>query len=317
MSAPQSFHLWSATPTPLNAQKEIDPPAVAALIEHHVDWQIEGIMLCGSCGEGPWLSDADREKLVRTAAEAARGRIRLAVQVTDNSARRILENVDRVAQWGAEVAVVAQPYFLPHSSSKTVAALTHEVIDQSALPVCFYDRGAHSTHKIDTEHAAELCAHPNVCAIKDSSSDPERAAAYLDVKKRRPDLLVMNGNEFDCANYLQKGYDGLFLGGAIFNGRLATRIAELVAEGDREAAQAGQDRMNDLMWRVYGGKEITCWLAGLKYLLTQMGLFSTWENLLDYTLTDECRQQIDEVLSGSGENSYAADLRTAALNPPH
>lgn len=103
--------VWSATPTPLTPDRRVDPASVKRLVEHHVKMGVTGLMLAGTCGEGPWLPDAERETLVRTAAAASGGRLRIAMQVTDNSAGRTLANIEKAAAWGVEIAVVAQPYF--------------------------------------------------------------------------------------------------------------------------------------------------------------------------------------------------------------
>ena len=58
------------------------------------------------------------------------------------------------------------------------------------------------------------------------------------------------------------------------------------------AAARGKKRMNRLMWDVYGGKTISCWLTGLKHLLVEMGLFRTTRNHLRYPLTPACRRAI-------------------------
>jgi predicted nucleotidyltransferase len=65
--------VWSATPTPLNAAGRVDIPSVERLVEHHIRMGVTGVMLAGTCGEGPWLLDADRETLVRAAASVRRG----------------------------------------------------------------------------------------------------------------------------------------------------------------------------------------------------------------------------------------------------
>jgi 4-hydroxy-tetrahydrodipicolinate synthase len=66
--------------------------------------------------------------------------------------------------------------------------------------------------------------------------------------------------------------------------------------------------MNDLMLRVYGGPKIECWMSGLKELLVQMGIFSTATQLLGYPLTEGCRRQISEAVSGADGLGYRADL---------
>jgi hypothetical protein len=62
-------------------------------------------------------------------------------------------------------------------------------------------------------------------------------------------------------------------------------------------AEGYQERMNRMMWDVYGGKNIACWLSGSKKLLVEMGIFTTWKNIPDYPLTEECAQAIGQVLN--------------------
>lgn len=300
--------VWSATPTPLTADRRLDAASVPRLVEHHVKMGVTGLMLAGTCGEGPWLSDRDREGMIRATVAVAGGRLRIAAQVTDNSALRTLENIEQAAAWGAEIAVVAQPYFFLNGTADRQLAFYREIARRSALPVGFYDRGKASPYVMPATHLAELLAEPNIAMVKDSSQLPEHREVFIGARGRRPDLVLLDGDEFDCVTYLQAGYDGLLLGGGIFNAGLAQRIIRAVRGADVAGAARWQGRMNDLMLRVYGGPKIECWMTGLKELLVQMGIFSTRTNLLDYPLTDECRRQITEAVSGADGLGFKADL---------
>jgi len=300
--------VWSATPTPLKATGRVDPASVERFVEHHLRMGVTGIMLAGTCGEGPWLTDVDRETLVRTAAATAKGRLRIAVQVTDNSAGRTLHNAEQAAKWGAEIAVVAQPYFFLNATPDRQLSFYRDFARGSALPVGFYDRGKNSPYLMPDTHLDELLNEPNIALVKDSSTIPAHRELFLAVRKRRPELILLNGDEFNCTTYLAAGYDGLLLGGGIFNAGLAHRIIRAVRAGDAVEAARLQKRMNDLMLRVYGGPKIECWMSGLKELFVQMEIFSTGNQLLGYPLTDTCRKQIIEALSGADGLGYRADL---------
>lgn len=88
----------------------------------------------------------------------------------------------------------------------------------------------------------------------------------------------------------------LRLGGGVFNGFLARLILRACAAGRWAEAESLQRRMTRLMWAVYGGPGIRCWLAGEKYLLVRMGLFRTWANIPRYPLTASCRAAIARAL---------------------
>jgi len=304
--------VWSATPTPLQADFRIDAASVARMMRHHAGLGVNGVFLGGSCGEGPWLRWADLEELTRVASGENAGGLELAVQVTDNSPLRMIDHAERFAACGAQAVVMAGPSFIFRATPERVLNTYLEVVRNSPLPVIVYDRGAMDRYVLPVADLEELYAEPRLLMIKDSSGDNERMAAALRAKEKNPQLKLLDGDEFNCVHYLRSGYDGLLLGGAIFNGRLAVKLAKAAKAGRFDEAEALQARMNELMWRVYGGKTIACWMSGLKYLLHKMGIFAEMHSLLEYPLPDEYRLAMDEILSGPDADKFADDLRTTA-----
>ena len=289
--------VWSAAPTPFTDDWKVDTQSVKRMVEHHLRLGVRGLFLGGTCGEGPLLPERERRRLVQTVVEQARGRLVVAVQVTDNSALRILDNIAEARDDGADIAIIAPPYFMSNVNPQTLTALYLQAIRESPLPVGIYDRGTYSSILIPESVLAAAYAEKNVVLVKDSSGQPARRDVALAARAARPELRLLDGDEFRCVEYLQAGYDGLLLGGGVFNGYLAGKIIAAVAAGDIALAEQHQDRMNRLMWDVYGGKTIACWLSGLKKLLVEMGIFGTWQNIPGYPLTDECVQAIARVLA--------------------
>jgi len=288
--------VWSAAPTPFNVNWNIDTASVLRMVEHHFRLGIKGLFLCGTNGEGPWLTDAQRQTLVRAVVRYVRGRLPIAVQVTDNSAARILDNVKMAKAEGADIAVIAPPYFISNATPDHIRGIYLNAIDRSTLPVGIYDRGKFASVVVPDNVLRDIYTHPKVAIIKDSSAIPGRMEIALEAKRRRPELCLLNGNEFNCVQYLRAGYDGLLLGGGVFNGHLAAGIAEAVHNGDLKRAERLQTKMNRMMWMVYGGKQIACWLAGEKYLLVRLGLFKTYLNYPQYPLFDSCRRAIEKTI---------------------
>jgi 4-hydroxy-tetrahydrodipicolinate synthase len=284
--------VWSATPTPFINDMAVDRVAIRRLVEHHLRLGVNGLFVCGTCGEGPWMTDRDRRAMVRATVAAARGRLVIAAQVTDNSAARIIDNTRAAAEEGADIAVIAPPFFLLNATPDNVAALYLKAIRGCPLPVGIYDRGPGGPVAVTDDALRKICSHPKVIMIKDSSANPERMRLALSLRRKRPELRLFNGNEFDCVSRLKAGYDGLLLGGGIFNGRLAGHIVEAARAGRWAEADRLQRRMNRLMYDVYGGEKLTCWMSGLKYLLVEMGLFRTTRNYLNYPLLPGGRRAI-------------------------
>ena len=284
--------VWSAMPTPFTTDWKLDHESVKRLVEHQIKLGIKGLFIGGTSGEGPWLMQAMLQELSQVTAEAVNNRIPVAVQITDNSAGRMLDHLGAIANTGIDIAVIAPPFFQMRPTSDFITRLYQQVIDASPLPIGLYHRGKHSAVIVEGETLAALAANPKVIMIKDSSDDPVSKAAFLKRKQEKPEMLLLNGNEFDCVPYLLDGYDGLLLGGACFNGGMAGKIFALTKAGKIDQAKTIQARMNELMYIVFGGKEITCWLAGQKQILVELGLFSTCNTLINFQLTPECAAAI-------------------------
>ena len=254
-------------------------------------------MLAGTCGEGPWLTERALETLVRSGIEAAEKKLSVAVQVSDNSSGRVLERLEAIARWGADFGVVAQPYFLFNTSPDRLLKFYTDIFDRSPVPVIFYDRGKAATVSIPPEILGEIASHPRVAMIKDSSADLDRLSRMQAAQKTRPELIILSGNELGYIDALNAGVNGAFAGGGVITARALRCCQDLHQSGDQAAAEEWDRVTREVLFAMYGGPTISCWLAGLKYALVRLGVFSSWNNLLGYNLTDECKTAVDRVVA--------------------
>lgn len=288
--------IWSATPTPFTEKMELDVPSIHRMVEHHLRLGVKGLFLGGTSGEGPYMRNADLTRLVEESAKASAGRLKISVQVTDNSAVRVLDNSKRAADAGADIAVIAPPNFRINNTPENLRDMYVQAIRENPLPVGIYDRGTNGPVTVPEEVLERIYGEEKVMIVKDSSANPAHRELALKARENRPGLTLFTGDEFDCVTYLQAGYDGLLLGGGIFNGYMAGKIIEQVKAGNIDGAQKTENMMTDIMYRVFGGKKITCWLSGQKRIMVELGVFSTWKSYYNFPLTKECEKDIIEVV---------------------
>lgn len=298
MTSPKNAStVYSATPTPLTEEGGIDIASVRKCIDHHVAMKCDGIMLAGTCGEGPWLRDEDLETLLKTGLDQAGGRLKIGAQVTDNSPGRILNRIEDLANWQADFGVVAQPYFFMNATPRRLADFYREIFERSPLPLFFYDRGKASSVFVPSEILGEIVSHPRLIGVKDSACEASRFAEVSAVRQKREDLLVLSGNEFGLIDALESGYDGAFFGGSVLTAGAVRQILELFAAGKFAEAKELDLAAQEVLFAAYGGPKITCWLSGLKYMLIKLGVFSGWNNIPGYPLTDECRAAVEKAVA--------------------
>ena len=289
--------IWSATPTPLDEGRRLDRRSTTRMVEHHIDLDCCGLFLGGTCGEGPWLHPDDFYEFVSIVVSEADKRMVIAAQVSDNSALRMLRNIDSAAECGADLAVVASPYVFMNETDVRLLALYQETIEKSCLPIVFYDRGHHAAISVSNEILEEIYGMENVIFVKDSSGDVNRRELALKARRERPELVLANGDEFKAVEYFQAGYDAAMFGGSILIARYAAKIYEACLGNRLEEAIEIERKMQHVLYSVYGGESISCWLTGLKECLVKLGVFQTNRSFLDYPLTVECQEAMNEVLN--------------------
>ncbi len=294
--------VWSAAPTPFTVEGNIDVESIKRLVEHHVRLGIKGVFLCGTSGEGPWLTMDMCREVVDATVKAAAGRFKVTVQVTDNSAVRILDNIAKFADSGVDAVIMAPPFFQANETQEYLKKMFIEVLDKSPIPVGFYHRGAHSSVTVDAETVMELMSHPNLIMVKDSSGDKavmEKFSSHAATLDNPP--LLLDGDEFDCVPYLENGYDGVLFGGGCFNGYISNQILAAASNEDFAAAQKLQDKMAAMMMEIFGGEGFPCWLAAQKQVLVELGVFATNKTIINYSLTPECHAALKSVIERERE----------------
>src|SRR6185437_1275322 len=119
--------------SPLDDAGTPDAGALAALVEHVVGAGCTGLFMLGGCGEGAWLTSAQRGAVVRTAARAAAGRVPVLAGVMLPATGPAIEAARQAADEGADALVVGSPYYFgvePGTQERHVEAVlgTHHVL---------------------------------------------------------------------------------------------------------------------------------------------------------------------------------------------
>jgi 4-hydroxy-tetrahydrodipicolinate synthase len=170
------FHgVIPAITTPFRPDGSVDHATLAA----HARWMLAagctGLVPCGSLGEGATLDFEEKLAVIATCVQAAEGRPvipGIAALATAEAAR--LARAAEAA--GAQGLMVLPPYVYVGDWPEMRAHLD-AVIAATALPCLLYNNPV--AYKVDfvPEQIAELAArHPNLLAVKESSTDARRIA---------------------------------------------------------------------------------------------------------------------------------------------
>ncbi|MBM1105117.1 dihydrodipicolinate synthase family protein [Aurantibacter crassamenti] len=257
--------------TPLLENKELDSIGLSNLIEHLIAGGVHGIFLLGTNGEGPSLSYRIRKQLVLEACEIIDGRVPVLVGVTDTSFEATIEMSNYAKEVGADVLVVAPPFYFPISEEEMNNYLTALA---PLLPLPFLLYNIPSCTKLhlgvdSVKKAFELGA----IGFKDSSGDIESLYEIIEAFKDKPDFSVIVGNELFLSDTIVRGAHGAVSGGANFSPRLFVELYNACLNEDHNRIQELSAKVSEIDKTIYNVDDSpTRSIKGIKSALAVMGI---------------------------------------------
>ena len=89
----------------------VDLRALRELVEWHVAEGTDGIVPCGTTGEGATLTAPERAEVIRTVIATARGRVQVIAGAGSNATHEAIESVKMAKELRADAALVVTPYY--------------------------------------------------------------------------------------------------------------------------------------------------------------------------------------------------------------
>jgi dihydrodipicolinate synthase/N-acetylneuraminate lyase len=167
--------VFAAVTTPFYPDERVYFRKLEANMSRYSRSLLAGMVVLGSTGEAPMLSDAETRDVMRVAAEATAPEKVLIAGVGRESVKATVELAEAAAEHHYDAVLVRTSSY--YAGQMTTAAVLHyfrSVADRSPLPVLLYNIPKCVPYAIPIEVVAELSAHPNIIGIKDSSGSIDR-----------------------------------------------------------------------------------------------------------------------------------------------
>lgn len=221
----------TAIVTPFNPDGSINLERFRELAQHLVDHGSDGLVVTGTTGESPTLTDEERLRLYAAALDAVGDRATVIAGTGTYSTAHSVHLTEEAHALGAHGFLVVTPYYSKPPARgivehfKAVAAATDR-------PVIVYNIPGRVVVNIEPETIAELAEIPNVSAVKQANDDLEQARRIVETG-----LDLYAGDDNLIFPFLELGGTG---GVCVHTHVFGLRVKELVRsykEGDRETAR--------------------------------------------------------------------------------
>ena len=163
--------------TPFNEDGALDVDASVTLAKWLVEQGSEGLVITGTTGEGPAVTDEEDWELWRAVAEAVT--VPVIAGTTTNDTAHSVHQTRKAEELGCDGILAVTPYY-NRPSQEGIYAHFDAVAAATRLPVVLYDIPVRTGRKIETTTLLRL-AHeiPNVVAVKDAAGNPGETAKVI------------------------------------------------------------------------------------------------------------------------------------------
>lgn len=223
----------TAMVTPFDIDGGLDLDGVATLADWLVANGSDGLVLAGTTGESPVLSDSEEAALTKVVRDAVDVPILLGTGSNDTA--YAVEATRRASDLGVDGVLVVTPYY-NRPAQYGLDAHFRAVAAATELPVVLYDVPTRTGRKISTDTLIRLSTEvDNIVALKDAAGDPASTARFI--REVGAEIEVYSGDDSLTLPLLSVGAVGVVSVASHWVGRQMGEMITAFLNGDVVTAQ--------------------------------------------------------------------------------
>lgn len=149
---------------------QVNYPMLERLLQRQMEAGISAVVLCGTTGESPTLSDKEKLDIFRRGKAFVGDRMKIICGTGSNDTRHAVELSIAAQEVGADGLLVVAPYYNkgnPEGQLAHYIAIAHAV----KIPVIIYNVPSRTGIDLSVEVYRRLSRIPNIVGVKEASSD--------------------------------------------------------------------------------------------------------------------------------------------------
>jgi 4-hydroxy-tetrahydrodipicolinate synthase len=221
----------TATVTPFDADGAVDYESYRELCSYLVDNGSDGVVVSGTTGESPTLSDDERVELLSAAIEAVGDRATVLAGTGTNSTAHSIHLTEQAHEAGADGFLVVTPYY-NKPPPRAIVEHFKAVAAVSDRPVMVYNIPSRVVINIESETMAKLAEIPNVTSVKQANDDLDQARRIVELG-----LDLYAGDDNIVYPFLEVGGRGGVCVHTHVVGPQVKEMIRLFRDGDTEGAK--------------------------------------------------------------------------------
>lgn len=284
--------LHTAIVTPFTSSGDLDLDAFRLLIDLQLAAKVDGIVVCGSTGEGATLSTAEKTLLWETAVAQVAGRCVVTAGTGTNDTRSTIELTSIAKAAGVDAVLLVTPYYNKPTSAGLLAHF-RSINDAVDVPQIIYNVPGRTGQNVSaaTQLAIAEACH-NVIATKEASANLEQMCEIIRDAPSRFALLA--GDDVLTLPAIACGATGVIAVISNYAGKRFRRLVHAALDGDLRTAQ--QEQMTLMPY--FAANFIESNPIPVKQILHQLGHIQAEYRLPLTKASTQTQERLREIMKG-------------------
>jgi 4-hydroxy-tetrahydrodipicolinate synthase len=184
----------------------VDEHAMRSMVNHFIDAGVHGLVVLGSNGEYPFLSDEEKRQLIDIAVEEARGRVPVVAGTGYMGTDQTIALTRYARDAGAAAAMIALPIYY-QLGLEDVKRHFKRISGEAGLPILYYNFPDATRLKLSPAEIAELAEIEQIVGAKETILDIDEVGELIALVKKRP-FSVFSGTVLNLVPTMERGACG-------------------------------------------------------------------------------------------------------------
>jgi 4-hydroxy-tetrahydrodipicolinate synthase len=191
--------------TPFKQDSSIDYNALARLVQLQIDGGTDFLVVQGTTGESPTLSQEEKLRVLQTVIDTNKGKLKIVYGVGGNNTVLVGENLKKLPA-GVDGILSVSPYY-NKPIQKGIVEHYKYLASCTDLPIILYNVPGRTGSNVLPETTLALAEIPNIVAMKEASGNMEQIMEIIRLKKSGFGLL--SGDDAITMPLIAAGADGV------------------------------------------------------------------------------------------------------------
>ena len=234
----------TALVTPFTRGGELDDAAVRRLGRRQIDAGVHFLCPCGTTGENPTLSDAERLRIVEILVDESGGRLPVLAGAGGYDTKEVIHTAREMARRGASGFLSVTPYY-NKPTQEGLYQHYRAFAESTSLPIVVYNVPGRTGVNVEVATLARLAEIPNIVGVKEASGN---VSQMCEVCRAVPlDFIVLSGDDALTLPLMAVGGHGIV---SVASNEIPSEMVQMVEAAERNdfaAARAVHARILPLM----------------------------------------------------------------------